>query len=79
MMPHRNLPSGNCSSSGSLTSKVPKVRGEAANRERAVLAADGTSVSWPGTTMGATDFSETDGVAMMVLLMNDGPPTAPGG
>jgi hypothetical protein len=38
------------------------------------------SVSWPGTTMGATDFSEADGVAMMVLLMmNDGPPTAPGG
>ena len=38
------------------------------------------SVSWPGTTMGATDFSGANGVAMMVLLMmNDGPPTAPGG
>jgi len=37
-------------------------------------------VSWPGTTMGDTDFSGADVVAMMVLLMmNDGTPTAPGG
>ncbi|KWT98510.1 hypothetical protein APY03_0396 [Variovorax sp. WDL1] len=26
------------------------------------------SVSWPGTTMGATDFSDADVAAMMVLL-----------
>ncbi len=57
-----------------------EVRGEAANRERLFLPRMVRSVKRPGTTMGATDFSEADGGAMMVLLMmNDGSPTAPGG
>ena len=71
------LPSGYCSSSGSLTSNVPRCVARRPTVKGPFLPRMVRSVSWPGTMMGETDFSGADVTAMMVLLVNSKSGKAP--